>query len=128
MPRNRKSPAQLATEAGDLVRSLNHATLDSGAYAYPGDVDATVQALAILTGRLPQAISQSGTALTAMAVAGRVRLDAMGDQTPLTGHLAGAAVAVTRAVHACAALESALKELGSYTCRLAFAEPQELSA
>jgi len=128
MPRSGKSPSQLATEAGELVRSLNHTTLRSGAYPYPGDVDATVQALAALAGRLPQAISQGGTALTAMAVAGTVRLDAMAGGTSAAGYLADTASAVSGAVRAADELERALRELGSLTSHLTWAEPQEPGA
>ncbi|KJS53215.1 hypothetical protein VM98_26585 [Streptomyces rubellomurinus subsp. indigoferus] len=118
----------MATEAGELVRSLNHATLQPGAYVYPGDVDDTVQALVILAARLPQAISQGGTAVAGMATAGNVRLDAMAGDASLTGHVAETASAVTGAVQAAAALESALRRLGSLTSRLAFAESRGSAA
>jgi hypothetical protein len=63
-----------------------------------------------------------------MAIAGNVRLDTMADDTSVTGHVADTAAAVTTAVQAAAALEWALRELGSLTCRLAWAEPQERTA
>ncbi|WP_128977515.1 hypothetical protein [Streptomyces roseicoloratus] len=128
MPRTRKTPAQLAVEAAVTVRELNHVTTRVNAYPYPGDVDDTVQGLRILAGRLPQAISQGGTALARLAEGGNVRLDAMSPGGSLDEHMKDTLAAAADATQAAAELENALKRLGGYTCHLAFAEPQETGA
>ncbi|MFF0626739.1 hypothetical protein [Streptomyces sp. NPDC004296] len=127
MPRTRKSPAQLASDAAATVRVLNHVTATTGAYPYPGDVDDAIQGLRILARRLPQAISQGGAALARLAEAGSVRLDAMASATPLDAHMTETLAAAADATQAAADLENALKRLGAYTCHLAYAEPTEAS-
>ncbi|MFD5506812.1 hypothetical protein ACFWIB_03430 [Streptomyces sp. NPDC127051] len=128
MPRTRKTPAQLASDAAATVRVLNHVTTTTGAYPYPGDVDDTVQGLRNLVGRLPQAISQSCTALARLAEGGNVRLDAMSPGGSLPEHMKDTLAAAADATQAAADLENALKRLGGYTCHLASIEPQESGA
>jgi hypothetical protein len=61
--------AYLAAEA---VRALNHATINPGAYSYPGDVYSMIGELQTLAQRLPQALGQAVDALEAMDDAGTV--------------------------------------------------------
>lgn len=67
-------PQELARAASDMIRQLNHATLDvegfyghdeDGPYvnAAPSNVSATVEALVALTDRLPQALQQAARAV-----------------------------------------------------------------
>ncbi|MFD3883997.1 hypothetical protein [Streptomyces microflavus] len=128
MPERRKSPARLAAEAADRIRSFNHGTQDAAAYPYPGDVDDAIQALVLLAIRLPQAIEQTGGALARMHRAGNVHLDVMGDAVPLDEHMAASAQATAEAVRAAAALEAALRKLGARTCRLTWSESAESAA
>ena len=125
MPEHRRSPARLATEAADRIRSFNHGTQDAAAYPYPGDVDDAVQALVLLAVRLPQAIEQTGSSLARMHRAGNVRLDVMGDTVPLDEHMDASAQVTAEAARAASALEAALKKLGARTCRLAWSEPAD---
>jgi hypothetical protein len=65
-----------AERAAEAVRSLNHATIRSGGYEWPADVYVVVGDLAVLAGRLPQALEQAGRWMQRAAAAGRVGHDA----------------------------------------------------
>jgi hypothetical protein len=55
-----RTPAQLADEAAEAIRSLNHATLFPGAgYEYASDVYDAIGSLRVLAERLPQALTQA---------------------------------------------------------------------
>ena len=125
MPRPTPPPSQLAENAAEAVRALNHATLEPAAYPYPSEVDATVQALITLAGRLPQAIVQSDAALAALDTAGRLRLDAMTDSPSLEHHLAAVHQATDHAQRAAEDLTAALKRLGSLTSHLAWDDTEQ---
>jgi hypothetical protein len=73
--------AYLAAEA---VRALNHATINPGAYSYPGDVYSVIGELQTLAQRLPQALGQAADALEAMDDAGTVVDVEDPDRTPAT--------------------------------------------
>jgi hypothetical protein len=66
-------PADLAADAAESVRALNHATLPgSGGLAFPADAYDVTGALALLASRLPQALAQLLAFLRAEVEAGRV--------------------------------------------------------
>jgi hypothetical protein len=66
-------PARLAEDAAEAVRALNHATLPgAGELAYPADAYEVAGSLAVLAGRLPQALAQLSAFLDGEVNAGRV--------------------------------------------------------
>jgi hypothetical protein len=68
-------PADLAGQAAEAVRALNHATLPgSGGLAYPADAYDVTGALALLASRLPQALAQLQAFRRAEVRAGRVAI------------------------------------------------------
>jgi hypothetical protein len=68
-------PADLAGQAAEAVRALNHATLPgSGGLAFPADAYDVTGALAVLASRLPQALAQLQAFLHAEVSAGRVAI------------------------------------------------------
>jgi hypothetical protein len=67
------TPAELADQAAELVRALNHATLPgAGGLTYPADAYSLLANLAVLVVRLPQALTQTETFLARELAAGRV--------------------------------------------------------
>jgi hypothetical protein len=81
-----RTPAQLADQAAEAVRALNHATI-SGGYEWPSDVDDVVAGLGRAAARMAQAIDQASRWITAQHDAGRVGLDQRGDSAPRIQHL-----------------------------------------
>ena len=70
------SPAQLAEQAAEAVRALNHATFPgSGQLTWPADAYDVLASLALLAARLPQAFGQLDRFLTGEVEAGRVVID-----------------------------------------------------
>ncbi len=69
------TPAGYARAAAEAIRGLNHATLGSGGYVWPADVDAVVAELETMVERLPQAFAQAQGWLLAARDAGRVGQD-----------------------------------------------------
>jgi hypothetical protein len=66
-------PAQLAEQAAEAVRALNYATLPgAGGLVFPADAYETAGMLAVLAGRLPQALAQLSAFLQDQVNAGRV--------------------------------------------------------
>ena len=96
------TPAELARQAAEAVRALNHATL-TGGYVTPSDVDAVVAVLEALAQRLPQALRQAATWLEAEHDAGRVGVDDTDEvllaMAKVTGGF-GAAIGAASTLHA----------------------------
>jgi hypothetical protein len=87
------APAELAGQAADAVRELNHATLPgAGVLAYPADAYEVTGQLSVLAARLPQALAQILAFLQAEAQAGRI--------TVVAGQHAGDPAAMLAAVTA----------------------------
>jgi len=109
-------PAELAGQAAESVRALNHATLPgSGGLVFPADVYDVTGQLSVLAARLPQALAQLLTFLQAEVKAGRVVIvagphaaDPAAVLAAVTGSL-DAAVASARRLHQ--ALDSAQNQL-----------------
>ena len=102
--------ARCADTAAEAVRALNHATLPAaGTLTGPADLYDVVGALASLTARLPQALSQLQAFLAGEHAAGRVRVV----DGPHTGDPAAALVDIdrwlTRAATAADTLRHALE-------------------
>ncbi len=98
------SPAELAGQAAETVRALNHATLPgTGGLQYPADAYEVTGQLSVLAARLPQALAQILTFLQEQAGAGAVTVVAgqhQGDPaamlTALTADLDAAAASARR--------------------------------
>lgn len=73
-----KAPAELADDAAEAIRSLNHATLASErreGWEYPGDAYSAIGNLATLVQRLPQALDQISQFVTRQELQGHLRSD-----------------------------------------------------
>ena len=100
------SPAELAGQAAEAVRALNHATLPGAdGLANPADAYEVTGQLSLLAARLPQALAQILAFLGEKAAAGRITVVAgqhAGDPaampTAVTSDL-DAAVASARRLH-----------------------------
>ncbi|PVE13145.1 hypothetical protein [Streptomyces scopuliridis] len=69
-----KTPAQLADDAAEAVRAINHATQSQRpGWEFPGDAYSVVGALARMAAGLPQALDQIGYLPESMA--GNLRSD-----------------------------------------------------
>lgn len=69
------SPAALADQAAEAIRTLNHATMPwAGELTEPADVYAVLGSLATLAARLPQVLSQLQVFLAREQAAGRVQI------------------------------------------------------
>ena len=103
-----KTPAALADQAAEAVRSLNHATLSARpGWEHPVDAYDVVGDLARMAMMLPQAIEQTGKFFDALVADGHVGVDGFGREKGTTvetmsAELAGAlvdAAALARHLH-----------------------------
>ncbi|MEU1099030.1 hypothetical protein [Streptomyces sp. NPDC005877] len=85
-----RSPQELAREAAEQLRALNHRTLDPKAFEQPSDVAGVVEALTILLDRLPQALGQAAVALRSFQRHNMIRMDNGTDPTDQTHQVVGA--------------------------------------
>ncbi|MEU7154715.1 hypothetical protein AB0B15_42955 [Streptomyces sp. NPDC045456] len=69
-----KAPAQLANDAAELIRALNHKTFDKGAYETPPAAGEAAYGLKTLVERLPQALGQLETGLLELGSVGAIRM------------------------------------------------------
>ncbi|HUZ35997.1 MAG TPA: hypothetical protein VMV17_06690 [Streptosporangiaceae bacterium] len=87
------TPAELAGQAAEAVRALNHATLPgAGGLEYPADAYEVTGQLSVLAARLPQALAQLLAFLADQASAGAI--------TVVAGQHAGDPAAMLAAVTA----------------------------
>lgn len=71
-----KTPAQLADEAAEAVRAINHLTRSRGDdWQYPGDVYSLVGNLAQMAMMLPQALEQASRLIADLNEGGHLRSD-----------------------------------------------------
>lgn len=74
-----RTPEQLARDAAEAIRALNHRTIDSftdsDVYAVPPTVGETALQLKTLLERLPQSLDQMSSGLSYLAAAGKIRMD-----------------------------------------------------
>lgn len=74
------TPARLASQAGDLIRAFNHATITTGDdWQYPPDAYDAIGSLAYMVRMLPQAIEQTLRPVHRTHEEGRVTVDGGGD-------------------------------------------------
>ncbi len=98
------TPAELAGQAAEAVRALNHATLPgTGRLEYPADAYEVAGQLSVLAARLPQALAQLLAFLSEQAAAGRITVVAGEHQddpaamlAAVTGDLDAAAASARR--------------------------------
>ena len=69
-----KTPSQLASDAADAIRALNHRTLKPDAFPQPADVSDTAVGIATVVQRLPQALQQLEAGLRRLDEDNRIRL------------------------------------------------------
>lgn len=70
-----RTPSQLADDAAEAIRSLNHVTMHADAYNEPADINSTVSRLEALAYTLPQALNQTARTLQAMSQDPGIRID-----------------------------------------------------
>ena len=90
-----KTPGQLATEAAEAIRALNHRTIDAESYDTPPSVGGAAYGLRTLTERLPQSLDQMEAALLRFEAEDGIRMDDGTDPTYAVAECA-AALAVAR--------------------------------
>lgn len=115
-----KTPAQLADDAAEGVRGLNHATLSPGrpGWEFPADAYSVIGGLDRMAGYLFQSMDQTWSLLSGLAVDGHVRSDRGDTDRDLTE----AQMALEDAKVAAEALREALARAHSATSPLAFQE------
>ncbi|MFE1383490.1 hypothetical protein ACFW6S_31530 [Streptomyces sp. NPDC058740] len=71
-----KTPSQLASDAADAVRAINHLTRSPrDGFEYPGDVYSLVAGLSQMAAMLPQALDQAARLIVDLHEAGHLRSD-----------------------------------------------------
>jgi hypothetical protein len=71
-----KTPAQLADDAAEAVRAINHRTMSPGEdWQYPGDIYSLVANLSQMAMMLPQALEQASRMLADLNEGGHLRSD-----------------------------------------------------
>lgn len=104
-----KKPAELADEAAEAVRVLNHATMQKrvgGGWEYPSDAYDVIGDLSLIAMRLPQVLRQTGLFIDEFANDGRLGVDAGG--TDVAGMQSDLGAALEDAMNAAAVLTKAL--------------------
>lgn len=69
-----RTPSQLASDAAESIRALNHRTLKPDAFPNPADVSDTAVGIAAVVQRLPQALQQLEAGLQSLHDDQRIRL------------------------------------------------------
>lgn len=110
------APDRLASQAADLIRSFNHATIDTADdWQYPGHAYSALGSLAHLARILPQAIEQTALPVEHTHKAGRLLIDGDDDPTPHVEHLREA---VKTAAELAGLLAQALDHVHSISSRI----------
>lgn len=119
-----KTPGQLATEAAEAIRALNHRTLGLKPEGYdaPPSVGEAAYAIRTLIERLPQALQQMDTALLRFDEEAAIR---MADGTDPTIAVAECGAAIMQAKPLLAQLLSELSTLSSRTSHMGGHWPDE---
>jgi len=107
----------LADQAAQAVRELNHRTRGAGAFTGPAELYRLVAELALLVGRLPQLLGQLDQWLHTEHDAGRLRTDNRTDPGPAVrdaaAHLADASDAAHDLAHVLASAQQRLAHLSA---------------
>src|SRR4051794_30815036 len=102
-----REPQEMAREGAEEIRCLNHRTINTGSYTYPGQVAVTVEGLRELAARLPQALQQMRDGLSELDRAGKIRMENGSDPHP---HVVDVAECLKKAEQAANALRATLQE------------------
>ncbi|MHB1596712.1 MAG: hypothetical protein ACYCO9_14035 [Streptosporangiaceae bacterium] len=103
------TPAELAGQAAEAVRALNHATLPgAGGLQYPAGAYEVTGQLSVLASRLPQALAQLLAFLTEQANAGQIAVVAGQHQGDPAAMLAAVAADLHTAAASARRLHQAL--------------------
>jgi hypothetical protein len=89
-PDDEPTLAELADQAAEAIRSLNHRTMPGRDLEYPADVYAIVGTLKVMADRLPQLLRQLSAWLEAEHKAGRAGHDSGQDPGPYVGDVTAA--------------------------------------
>jgi hypothetical protein len=115
-----KTPAQLADEAAEAIRSANHVTLSAGpadGWEFPSDAYEVIGHLVALVQRLPQLLAQTGAHVQRLADGDHVRSDRGGNGAE---EVAAALDAIGRASTDAVAMAAALSTAHSALSPLAY--------
>lgn len=104
------TPSQLADQAAEAIRALNHITRSGDSLQYPSDVHDVVANLKIMNQRLPQLLTQLAGFLAAEHAAGRIAHDTAAPPGP---HLIETIQALTEASQGAANVAIALDQAHS---------------
>jgi hypothetical protein len=109
------TPAELAGQAAEAVRALNHATLPgTGGLEYPADAYEITGQLAVLAARLPQALAQLLAFLAEQANAGQITVVAGQHQEDPAAMLAAVTADLDAAAASARRLHQALDNAQNY--------------
>jgi hypothetical protein len=117
------APWELARDAAEAIRAVNHRTLDRDGYGEPADLDATLVELVTLADRLPQAITQATTWLDHQHAEGRLGHDRHVPPEQLTAVVQAAVDDLAAAGQAAGVLARALDRARQLTAHLTVADP-----
>ncbi|WP_055526605.1 hypothetical protein [Streptomyces graminilatus] len=115
-----KTPAQLADDAAEAIRALNHATMSTRpGWEFPADAYSVVGNLRELAQRLPQLYGQIGVFIQRLAADDHIRSDKGGDGAD---EVTAAYDALMRAQDDAVTMEAALDGAHSALSPLAYKE------
>ncbi len=117
------STADLAADAAETIRQLNHQTLHRQALTGPAELDLAVAELAVMARRLPQLLRQLDRWLHTEQHAGRIRTD---DATDPAAVVARAAADLAHAGRLAHELGCTLDDAHQHLARLGAARPDRL--
>lgn len=113
-----RTPAQLADDAAEAIRALNHITrVRQAGWEHPGEAYSTVGSLYEAAARLPQAIGQIHALMRSLEDSGRLRSDKDTLEQDLAYTYSALEEARDTAVRLGAALSRAQQGLGPVSCR-----------
>jgi hypothetical protein len=115
--RRARTVTELASDAGEAIRTMNHLTRTRDGWAYPGDLYATLGDLARLVHALPQLLNQSAAWLETGERDGRLRTDHPAIE--LGASVDSARLALQAAAHAAHDLGLRVDEAHEITAHLA---------
>ena len=114
------SAADLAADAAETIRQLNHHTLHQQALTGPAELDLAVAELAVMSRRLPQLLRQLDRWLHTEQHAGRIRTDDATDPAAVVAHAAADLAHAGRLAHE---LGHTLDDAHQHLARLGAARP-----
>jgi pantothenate kinase len=115
--------ADMADQASEAIRALNHATIFGDDLAVT-DVYDTLAALSALSQRLPQTFSQMSDVLEAHLAAGRLGVDDIGVYRHASSAVSAARTALAAAAAAAEAMDRAVHDAHQAAARLKPVEPR----